>query len=160
MSVIIKRTFPNEHAKTDSEQVEPIVYVDSITQSSYIYEINNYVMRTIRELCSPDSSEPKYGKSDVSSLLVSSENQIRSKEPGFWIMKKENTDMYKVILYEHVKHQGYLMNSYEVVKICEFYYVKCGRVVPRIVNTPTKFQKFESELEDAVLKHKNRSDMK
>ena len=164
MSVIIKRTFPSKYTETDFSQehvhdqvvVEPVVYVDSITQSSYIYEINNCVMQMIRKLDNPDSSESRYGKSDVSSLLVSSKKQISSKDPGYWILKKENTDSYKVTLYEHIKHPGYLMDSYEVVRLCELYYVKCGRTVPRLVKKPTKFEKFETELEEAVSKHRVR----
>jgi hypothetical protein len=155
MSVIIKRTFPGKQNQlVTSELIKPVVYVDSLTQSSYIYEINNIMMQTIRELNKPDSSESKYGSSNLSSLLVSSKKQISFKDPGYWILKNETNDSYKVTLYEHVKYPGYVMDSYEITEICEIYYVKCGRTVPRIVKKQTKFEKFESELENAVLKHR------
>jgi hypothetical protein len=112
-------------------------------------------MQTIRELNKPNSSESKYGPSNLSSLLVSSKKQISSKDPGYWILKKETNNSYKVTLYEHVKYPGYVMDSYEIIKICEIYYVKCGRTVPRIVKKPSKFEKFETELENAVSKHRD-----
>lgn len=152
MSVIIKRTFD----VLGKEECEPIVFVDSIITSSYIEAVNKAVTKVIRKL---SFSELVFGSSDVSPYLVKSETEIDSKGPGFWIIKNETGDSYSLTIYEHKVYPGkVLWNSHEIRKVCEFYYVKCDRVVPRIFKKPTKFEKFTDELEKAVTVFKNRAE--
>lgn len=152
MSVIMKRTFvvPNTGK---AETVEPIEYIDSIVESSYINAINTSVMREVREL---NFEDEVYGSSDVRPLLIDSEKELASQEDGFWVIDtsvrdpRQNILKHSLTLYQKIKYPGRIWNSYETRKICEFYNVKCKRTVPRIVKKPTRFQQFEFELADAV----------
>lgn len=132
-----------------ANDVIPIEYVDSICESSYIESINSLTMKKIREL---NSEAMIYGSSDVTPHLVKSKSDIDSKPFGLWILKSK--DSYKLELYEKKISLGLIYNSYVVDKICEYYYIKCKRVVPRIVVETNKFEQFETELEKAVRRFK------
>jgi hypothetical protein len=153
MATIMKRTFPDpgkgRAEENLKELVTPTEYVDSIVASSYINAINCKVMRTIRKLNFEDAV---YGTSDVNPLLVNAEADLDSREPGFWIVNTSKDTKYSLTLYQRIKHAGYisLFDSYENKKLCEFYYIKCKRSVPRITVKPTRFEKFETELKAAV----------
>lgn len=154
MSVIMKREFVKTGSDKDHvETIEPIEYIDSIAESSYINAINTAIMREIRKL----SFEAEvFGKSDVSHVMIKSEDELSSKDEGFWILdtsKREpdkNMLTHSLTLYQKIKYSGIFWDSYETHKIAEFYNVECKRVVPRIIIKPTRFEKFETELESRV----------
>jgi hypothetical protein len=135
------------------ENLEPVEYVDSIVESSFINSLSAIVMRKVREL---NMEADIFGSSDVRSILVESESDLNSQEEGFYVIDTSVRDSNKVLthsltLYQRIKYPGRLFwDSYENRKLFEFYNVKCKRTVPRIVKKPTRFQQFETELEEAV----------
>ena len=132
--------------------MEPVEYVDSLIESSYINAIKTIIMRKVRELNFDDEI---YGSSDITPFIATSEADLNTKDIGFWILDTTIKDSDKRVvthsstLYQRIRH-GSWWYSYENIKLFEFYGVKCKRSVPRIVKKPTRFQQFEDELESAV----------
>jgi hypothetical protein len=153
MSVIMSKTF-TVPTTGQVEQLEPIEYVDSIVESAYINAINTTVMKKVREL---SFEADIFGSSDVQSIMVETETDLNSKEDGYYVIDTSIRDADKNILthsltlYQRIEHRGtFFWSSYENRKLFEFYNTKCKRTVPHITKKPTHFQKFETELEEAV----------
>lgn len=159
MSVIMKRTIA---APTigQAPELEPVVYVDSLIESSYIDAIKTIIMRKVRELNFDDEI---YGSSDITPNIVTSEADLNTKDIGFWILDTTVRDSDKRVtthsftLYQRIRH-GSWWYSYENIKLFEFYNVKCKRSVPRIAKKPTRFQQFTDELESAVSEFKSNAE--
>jgi len=163
MSVIMRRTFAVP-TMGQAESLEPIEYVDSIVESSYINALNTALMKRVRELSFEDEL---FGTSDINPLLIK-ETYLNTKDEGFWAIDTSVRDPQKKVLthsltlYQRIKIPGTIWgsywSSYETRKICEFYNVKCKRTVPRIITKPTRFQHFQTELATAVKTFKNNAE--
>lgn len=153
MSVIMKREFDGSSNKSPPNSCEPIEYIDSLAESSFINAINTAVMKRVREL----SFEANvYGTSDVRPILISSESELTSKDAGLWVLDtsirdpENNIFKHSLTIYQRIKYPGKIWNSFENRKIVEYYNVKCKRTVPQFPKEKTNFQKFEEELETKV----------
>lgn len=131
----------------------PIVYVDSICESSYIESINSMAMKKIREM---NSEAMIYGSSDITPHLAKSKIEISAKPQGIWIIKSDNP--YRLQIFEKKISVGILYNSCTIDEIYDFSYAKCKRTVPHIVVKPNGFELFENELEDVVHQFKYRAE--
>lgn len=158
----MKKTYPTHaHIAPHGNTTIPIEYIDSIIISSYIEAIKCIAMKSIRA----DRGEEAYGSSDITQYLVESENAISSKESGYWIIETniegdDNTNAsYNLVVYKHTVTPGMIFTSYDTSKLCEVYYVKCKRIVPKIIVKPSAFEMFGIELESVVSQFKNRAEL-
>lgn len=157
MSVIMKKTYKNlgdnSNKKRKKDILEPIEYIDSIVASSYINAINVSATKLIREL-DPKSkiTIESFGLNNITPYLVKSVSDIS--RDGISIIKKvdpNDEESYTLTLYKRTDYNMYyIYPSYTIQKIYKLYCVKCKRTVPRMVKQQSRFEKFQSELEEAV----------
>lgn len=166
MSVIMRKTYKNyrdnskntkdisdKNKKKNKDIVEPIEYIDSIVASSYVNAINTSATKLIRELDPTlKLTIESFGLNDITPYLVNSVSDITRE--GISIIKKvdpNDEESYTLTLYKRTNYNiYYIYSSYDIQKIYKIYCVKCKRTVPRMIKQKSKFEKFQSELEEAV----------
>lgn len=147
MSVIMKKTYDGSAGL--GESVEPIEYVDSIIESSFVNAINIAAVKHIGKMQDIKMNTEAYGISNITPYIKKSVKDIT--KPGVWIVQ-EASDSYALTLYRRSDYTYFYYPTYDINKICKIYSVKCKRTVPRLIKQPTAFEVFESELEIAVSK--------
>jgi hypothetical protein len=142
--------------------IDPVLYVDSINEESFIVEMNAIILRYISN--NPLLSRGQHqgigatikSPQSFDNLIANDEDDIyKNKLNGYWIVYNKS----KQSLSLYIKHTeiGYLYNGINVNKIFTLTYKKCVRVVPQIFKKTTKFENFSRELADRVGKYKERA---
>jgi hypothetical protein len=147
MAVVLKRS-----NQTNFTESEPVLYIDSINAEGYIAEMYNITVRYIRENTQQLDKEVK--KENHTAL---DENDIYKKIDGYWAVydgKDKSVSLYlKKTLF------GMIYNSVVVEKIFILTCKKCPKIIPQLVNKPSKFENFQMELISRVTEHRKRSDV-
>ena len=121
---------------------KPLIYVDSINETSYYTEMKNILSSYIRE-------------KNIEYTIVKTHDEIIGKQDGYYLVENKLTiELYK----KQTNRMYYVFTNYDITKIMSLSYTKCKKTVPIILKKEnTLFENFQDELKNKVgsLKLKN-----
>jgi len=121
---------------------KPIIYIDSINETSYYTEMKNILSSYIRE-------------KNIEYTKVKTHDEIIGKQDGYYLVENKLTiELYK----KQTNRMYYVFTNYDITKIMSLSYTKCKKTVPIILKKEnTLFENFQDELKNKVgnLKLKN-----
>ena len=121
---------------------KPLIYVDSINETSYYTEMKNILSSYIRE-------------KNIEYTKVKTHDEIIGKQDGYYLVENKLTiELYK----KQTNRMYYVFTNYDITKIMSLSYTKCKKTVPIILKKEnTLFENFQDELKNKVgnLKLKN-----
>ena len=121
---------------------KPLIYVDSINETSYYTEMKNILNLFIRE-------------KNIEYTIVKTHDEIIGKQDGYYLVENKLTiELYK----KQTNRMYYVFTNYDITKIMSLSYTKCKKTVPIILKKEnTLFENFQDELKNKVgsLKLKN-----
>uniref|UniRef100_A0A6C0DYE3 Uncharacterized protein n=1 Tax=viral metagenome TaxID=1070528 RepID=A0A6C0DYE3_9ZZZZ len=121
---------------------KPLIYVDSINETSYYTEMKNILSSYIRE-------------KNIEYTIVKTHDEILGKQDGYYLVENKLTiELYK----KQTNRMYYVFTNYDITKIMSLSYTKCKKTVPIILKKEnTLFENFQDELKNKVgsLKLKN-----
>ena len=121
---------------------KPLIYVDSINETSYYTEMKNILNLFIRE-------------KNIEYTIVKTHDEIIGKQDGYYLVENKLTiELYK----KQTNRMYYVFTNYDITKIMSLSYTKCKKTVPIILKKEnTLFENFQDELKNKVgsLKVKN-----
>jgi len=121
---------------------KPLIYVDSINETSYYTEMKNILSSYIRE-------------KNIEYTIVKTHDEILGKQDGYYLVENKLTiELYK----KQTNRTYYVFTNYDITKIMSLSYTKCKKTVPIILKKEnTLFENFQDELKNKVgsLKLKN-----
>jgi hypothetical protein len=121
---------------------KPLIYVDSINETSYYTEMKNILSSYIRE-------------KNIEYTKVKTHDEIIGKQDGYYLIENKLTiELYK----KQTNRMYYVFTNYDITKIMSLSYTKCKKTVPIILKKEnTLFENFQDELKNKVgsLKLKN-----
>lgn len=121
---------------------KPLIYVDSINETSYYTEMKNILSSYIRE-------------KNIEYTKVKTHDEILGKQDGYYLVENKLTiELYK----KQTNRMYYVFTNYDITKIMSLSYTKCKKTVPIILKKEnTLFENFQDELKNKVgsLKLKN-----
>jgi hypothetical protein len=144
MSVILKKDYPNE-------EEYPILYVDTINESSYMTEMVSITVKWIRE------NLDEIRETKAINHIALTEQNIRTKKDGYWFV---TNDKYKMLtLYRKKTILGYLWNTQVIEPIFVLRYTAIPKIVPMIGQKVSKYDSFVGELSQKVDQYRSRKDL-
>ena len=121
---------------------KPLIYVDSINETSYYTEMKNTLNSFVRE-------------KNIEFTKVKTQDEIIGKQDGYYLVENKLTiELYK----KQTNRTYYVFTNYDITKIMSLSYTKCKKTVPIILKKEnTLFENFQDELKNKVgsLKVKN-----
>ena len=121
---------------------KPLIYVDSINETSYYTEMKNILSSYIRE-------------KNIEYTIVKTHDEIIGKHDGYYLVENKLTiELYK----KQTNRMYYVFTNYDITKIMSLSYTKCKKTVPIILKKEnTLFENFQDELKNKIgnLKLKN-----
>ena len=121
---------------------KPLIYVDSINETSYYTEMKNTLNSFVRE-------------KNIEFTKVKTQDEIIGKQDGYYLVENKLT----IELYNKKTNRTYyVFTNYDITKIMSLSYTKCKKTVPIILKKEnTLFENFQDELKNKVgsLKLKN-----
>lgn len=153
MATILKQNYKND---TIDGTLQPIIYVDSVNDTSYIKEMYSIIVKYIRQ------NNMNINKNNDDQKIVKKTNHMANdyndiyynKKDGYWIIFDDKNK--SVTLYIKQISTGFIYNSYSVNKIFTLSYVKCPRIVPLLFDKKDKHGNFLDELKFSVKRYRQR----
>lgn len=157
MAVILRTTHQYQSGTSDSENNNPILYVDSINRDSYISEMHNMCVQYIRAK-SINTIEFISINDDVSrnERIAKDESDVYyNKKDGYYYTINEDTRVF--VMYNKNTYPGYIMDTITVEKLFTLTCVECKRIVPQVFKKNTVFEDFTAELKTKVMDYRDRT---
>lgn len=149
MATILKQNYKND---ISDGTPQPIIYVDSINDTSYIKEMNSIIVKYIRQNIGSNDEQKIVKK--INHIAKDYNDIYYNKKDGYWIVCDDKNK--SITLYIKQIATGFLYNSHIVSKIFTLSYVKCPRIVPLLFDKKNEHLNFIDELKFSVKKYRQR----